>query len=414
MTINEPKESLSIENILKLGLTKEEFEEFSNDKPNEVMDYVDINPEMVVARIKHDCKLLNIEQFKEFAAKKGQYLIMRMVNFIQLLDKDRVEPTPFFKKYYRSYKGEDLNNKSVLCWVYNAGIGDMLFQQAIIRHLKIKYPRMHFTFAVPQQYIEFIKSWGIIDRVIPNVFEVSHFMNADYHLNFEFVIRSKRGFEENVYKCFADRAFLKIGFHDAYPSIPTLPEAKLYWKNILKKKNINNFIICQFTSANKMRNPRPKFRGDILNKLIKEGYKIVFVDHPSKNEDINKLIKHSKNPKQCFNFTNKSDTLVTSAALMSMADLVLSVDTGAIHMAAALGIPAYGIYGPFNGYIRLATYPNCKWIDPIGLDCIPCLEHDLEACDNHSQGYPKCYDLLDQDKIIKEIKVLLPSTNEGG
>lgn len=403
------KESLDVNTILKLGLKREEFQDFSKPKPSMPEDYIKINPEMVVAKVKENAIFLNLENVPRFPAKKGEYYLLRMVNFIQLYDKERVEPTPFFKKYYKPYTGEDLNNKSLFVYVYGAGIGDMLFQQAILRNFKIKYPRVFITFAVPINHMEFVKSWNTVDRVVPNITKVNHFLNADYHLNFEFVIRSKKGFEDNVYWNFSKRASIKnFGKCEAYPQIPVNPEYKRYWINILEKKKIkDNFIILNFNSGNLMRIPRFQTQLNILNKLLeKTNYNIVFIDEPKQYQEINKLIKHCSNSKQCYNFCKKSENIISSISLTSLSNLVISVDTGLAHIAAAVGIPLYGIYGPFHGAIRVSTYPNTKWIDS-DLDCAPCLEHDLAECKNSYKGHPICYDKYDTDFIVKEALSLI-------
>ena len=402
-------EKLDISIIAKLGLTRDEFQEFSKAKPNDPESYIEVNPEMVIAKIKHDAILLNMEKVEKFPVKKGEYYMMRMINFIQLYNKDRVEPTPFFKKYYNTYRGEDLNNKCLFVWVYGAGIGDMLFQQAILRDLKIKYPRVFITFAVPTNHIEFVKSWGTVDRVVSNITPVSHFLNADYHLNFEFVIRSKKGFEENVYLNFAKRASIKnFSKPNAVPQISVNPEYRRHWIKELEKRKIKKSIILNFNSGNPMRIPRPKFRQDFLNELLDKfkDYHIIFIDSKDKVPEINKLIKHSINPKRCFNASNRSDNLISSTSLVSLSDCVISVDTGLTHIAAAVGVPLYGIYGPFPANIRISTYPNTKWIES-NLECAPCMEHDLTDCSNSKGGYPLCYDQYNMDEMVNEIKELL-------
>ena len=400
-------EKLDVDTINKLGLSRDEFRAFSGPKPNEPQEYIEVMPEMVVAKIKHDATLLNMEKVDRFPVKKGEYYLMRMINFIQLYNKDRVEPTHFFKKYYKSYKGENLNNKCLFVWVYQSGFGDLLFQQAILRDLKRKYPRVFITFAVPTHQMQFVQSWGTVDRVVSNITSVNHFLNADYHLNFEFVIRAKKGFEENVDRNFATRASIKdFSKGDAHPQIPVNPEYRRFWIKELDKRKIKDFIILNYNSGNPMRIPRPKFRIGLLNKLIDQDYNIVFIDSLDKYEEIRKLIRSSKNPKKCFNFIKKSDSIVSSTSLVSLAKCVVSVDTGLAHIATAVGTPLYGIYGPFHGYIRVSTYPDCKWVDS-DLECAPCLEHDLENCTNSKNGYPLCYDKYDQDKMVEEIKTLI-------
>jgi ADP-heptose:LPS heptosyltransferase len=417
---NKIKDNLNIEAINRLGLTREEFQDFSIKDLTKLSpeEHIEVMPQMVVAKIKYDATLLNLEDVDRLPVKKGEYYLMRMFSFIQLYNKDRVLPTPFFKKYYNTYRGEDLNNKSLFVYVYKAGIGDLLFQQAILRILKIKYPRVFITFAVPTKHIEYIKSWNTADRVVSNITEVKHFINADYHLNFEFIVKTTQGYEENVYRNFAKRASLSDPLDtlsSLFPQVPANPEYRRQWIELFNKKKIqkDNFIIVNFNSNNPMRIPRPKFRKQFLNHLIKNfpAKDIIFIDTKDKliQEDINKLIKPYNN---IYNLSKYSDNLISSTALISLSKLVISVDTGIIHMAASVGIKTYGIYGPFPAKIRINTYPNCDWIEANHLECVPCCEHDLISCENNKGGYPICYDELDQDVMITKIKKLLNKDNQ--
>ena len=62
----------------------------------------------------------------------------------------------------------------------------------------------------------------------------------------------------------------------------------------------------------------------------------------------------------------------------------------------------YGIYGPFPGFARLETYPGSKWTDA-KLDCAPCYMHGHKPCQNNAGGYPKCFDQINIDLLVKDI-----------
>lgn len=158
-----------------------------------------------------------------------------------------------------------------------------------------------------------------------------------------------------------------------------------------------------------MRIPRFQTQLNILNSLLekKPDINIVFIDEQDQYQIINKLIKHCKVPKRCYNFCKLSDSIISSVALVSLSKLVISVDTGVIHIAAAVGIPIFGLYGPFPASIRISTYPNCEWVDDSGLDCNGCMEHDLAECKNSYKGHPVCYDQYDTDVIVKEALTLI-------
>lgn len=64
-------------------------------------------------------------------------------------------------------------------------------------------------------------------------------------------------------------------------------------------------------------------------------------------------------------------TLKQTAALLKRCDLVISGDTGPLHLAVAMGTPVIGIYGAADPD-RTGPYGNQKWIVRKDLPCSPC------------------------------------------
>jgi len=42
---------------------------------------------------------------------------------------------------------------------------------------------------------------------------------------------------------------------------------------------------------------------------------------------------------------------------------VIGIDSGPAHIAGALGVPVFGLFGPTNPELRIAGYPNATWIE---------------------------------------------------
>jgi ADP-heptose:LPS heptosyltransferase len=383
-------EYLSVEVINRLGLTIEEFKLMSLKKPNNMGEYINLPSEVVVAKVEKDLEILNLESIENFPVKKDTYLFLRMSNFIKLFNKGHILPTSIFKQVYKPYTGQDLNNKHLLVWVFNAGIGDIVFQLTVLRLLKIKFPRLYITYAVPKDYIEFIKSINIVDNVIINIFEAKLLLTSDYHLHFEGLIRSGLGEHTNIYKLLAERVYLNNTLEELYPQFPPNPIYRKVWEIELKNRNIDEFIIINFNSNNPMRGASSNFKNKLLDKF-KEKI-IVFIDHPRNSYNIDKLIKGRDN---CYNFSDLSKNLIQSVSLLSLAKLVISVDTGLIHLAAAVGTPTFGIYGPFPGELRVLSYPNSKFINGLCRLNKSCMEHDKFKCDYWNIDGPECYDNID-------------------
>ena len=117
-----------------------------------------------------------------------------------------------------------------------------------------------------------------------------------------------------------------------------------------------------------------------------------------------------KNKEKVYNFAKYSDEISDTISITSCARMIVSVDSALPHIAASLGIPIYGIFGPFPGEVRLSTYPNCKWYNTL-YKCAPCFKHGMNVCRNSSNGYPLCFDDMDINLIVNEIKEMYNDKN---
>lgn len=98
-------------------------------------------------------------------------------------------------------------------------------------------------------------------------------------------------------------------------------------------------------------------------------------------------------------------SLPTLAAWLAAADLVVSNDTGPLHMAAALSTPVVGIYGPSLPQI------NGPWgtvhravIPPV--PCAPCLQGK-----NCTRGVGSCLAALSVDKVFEACRGVLEESH---
>lgn len=84
-------------------------------------------------------------------------------------------------------------------------------------------------------------------------------------------------------------------------------------------------------------------------------------------------------------------------ALLSLCRLIIGVDTAALHIAAAVGTPTVGIFGPSN--------PDC-WASPgkqhrivqNNMNCLPCLR---KGCENSESS--RCLDTLPFRDVLKKV-----------
>lgn len=82
-------------------------------------------------------------------------------------------------------------------------------------------------------------------------------------------------------------------------------------------------------------------------------------------EDIQSAMKHEA-------MLPPSTSIRELGALLKMCDYMISNDAGPMHIAAAVGTPTLGIFGPTNPHLQGPWSDNSAWVRLEGLDCLAC------------------------------------------
>ena len=98
---------------------------------------------------------------------------------------------------------------------------------------------------------------------------------------------------------------------------------------------------------------------------------------------------------------SQDDVMVTAAAY-SLCACIVSGCSGSVHLAAAVGAPVVGLYGPTNPGFTGPHAAKCR-IVRAGLRCSPCYRLGFgRGC-----GNPVCMSLLDVDRVEREVLLAL-------
>jgi len=119
-----------------------------------------------------------------------------------------------------------------------------------------------------------------------------------------------------------------------------------------------------------------------------------------------------KNKDSVFNYAGISKSLDYTIAMASLSELCVSTDSALIHIGASLGKKVFGLYAPFEGYLRMNTYPKDKtdWIEPDVYPCgKPCHLHGHLPCKYAVNGISSCYNNINMEKCFEKIERLLKS-----
>ncbi len=100
---------------------------------------------------------------------------------------------------------------------------------------------------------------------------------------------------------------------------------------------------------------------------------------------------------RAINFAGKT-TLTELAALFEKAALVISTDTGPMHLAAAMGTPVVALFGPTAPW-RTGPYGRGHQIITAELECSPCFKRRCETTD--------CMYQISVDQVLNGVQKIL-------
>ena len=89
-------------------------------------------------------------------------------------------------------------------------------------------------------------------------------------------------------------------------------------------------------------------------------------------------------------------------AVLSLAELVISNDSGPMHIAAALGKPLVAIFGPTNP-ARTGPYSQSARVVQVPLPCVPCYRHECPLLHHN------CMVQLEVEPVIQAVRALTPA-----
>jgi heptosyltransferase-2 len=131
---------------------------------------------------------------------------------------------------------------------------------------------------------------------------------------------------------------------------------------------------------------------ELADRFIDAGMEVVLVGSPRETEVSNEV--SARTTRKPIVLTGKT-TVAEVVALISVADLLVTNDTGPAHIGAALGTPTLVIFGPTN---PLTTYPRSVRAELIRQppDCAPCMLRDCPI--DH-----RCMTTISVDEVFRRV-----------
>jgi ADP-heptose:LPS heptosyltransferase len=355
---------------------------------------------------------VNFEKNKEYVFPLQIFMSSRTHNGKTVfIPSDRSFPSRF-----RPYRGQNLDNSSLLVWRFG-GLGDLIFTQPLIKYLKATYPTCKICFATAPKNIDLLRCWprGLLDTGAAQPFQAQLLDDYDFHLTFEGAIeRCKEAQTTNCYDIFQRVANVKFNMQDYYPELAVFTQIQDKIRPFIPP----NTVAVQLRSSSPLRTYPLDKAADLVNALGDAGFVAGIIDSRDSTFGIQDMImdRGVKDPSKFLNLSLLSATIPHCVAALDLCVGSIAVDSAIVHMSAALEKPVLGLYGAFTGDIRMKYYKNADWMEPEeGWNACskrPCFSHGESsvACPYiQNEAYPGCLSSMAPEAIVERFRKVLRS-----
>ena len=155
--------------------------------------------------------------------------------------------------------------------------------------------------------------------------------------------------------------------------------------------------------------PAAKWARLIRKLAAARGGRVLMVGGPGET-DWNAEIERLAGPENCLNLTGKTSMPELMEAIRPL-KVFVSNDSGPMHIAAALGVPAVGIFGPTTRELGFFPYGPGNSVIETPLACRPCALHGSKKC---PRGHFLCMGLLTVEEVFNAAQERLGPPAGGG
>lgn len=183
----------------------------------------------------------------------------------------------------------------------------------------------------------------------------------------------------------------------AFPKNSSLPE-QLPWPKLITKKSNHKkdqkiLALCPGAEYGPAKRWPAKHFATIAKQKLKDGWQVMLFGGP-KDESITQEIQSLTNNK-CTDMAGKT-SLTEAIDLLAEATVVISNDTGLMHIAAALDKPLIVIYGSSSPGFTPPLSNRAKILS-LQLECSPCFERECPL------GHLKCLNNLTPEVVLNSL-----------
>jgi len=256
----------------------------------------------------------------------------------------------------------------------SGGLGDVLFMEPAIRKLKAQYPKRKITLHAPPMYEDLYRFIGF-DGFEVNTTGKREGQGIDLH----WAVENHPGwYSLDRVSMWEDILGVPIGDEPVAMTVP--PEKSLLRPDPGFDKPTLAFLPFAAITGIAGRS-LPGAQITRLIEALSEQYTVVLLHH----EELPQLVKRTK--AVCFEKT----TLLEFMATLADCSKCLSVDTGGLYVAAALGVPSVGLYEHVPPWLRAKRFSHIYSLYLRRPTC-GCLQHHPCTCPEKGEAPCKFFD----------------------
>jgi len=306
-------------------------------------------------------------------------------------------PAPLQLKAFARAKDGD----SLLVVRQYGGFGDILMQTMIWPNLRRQFPTSKITYSVPMQFHDLLEGNPYLDEVVN--LHTSNKRRFDHQGDISRIC----GVMENLTRpCMAHRSDI-WGEHlgvvmETHEGFYLVKHDERAWaKSYLAALRPRPIVALAPYSADKRKDLPKDTVQSLIDRLVLDVGAEVLVLHRQPTTFKRAHSIHELN----FRWLG---------ALLSELDLLISVDTGTLHMGAILKRPVLALYGSEDGRVFTKYYPTVRLIQAFTLACQPCW-YQTPCLDGepHNSRPGDCMMDLTADQLAQESALMLQETRHG-
>jgi heptosyltransferase-2 len=200
--------------------------------------------------------------------------------------------------------------------------------------------------------------------------------------------------------------FVALAYPGDYDGIPEIPIPELQVDGVgaasamdalgLERGRAPLLALCPGAEYGPAKRWPEQYYGELAGEMIGQGWS-VWLFGSEKDRAVCKEVNRAA-AGRCVDLSGRT-SLAQAVDLMSLADTVVSNDSGLMHVAAALNRPLVALYGSSDPGFTPPLNPRSRVLS-LGLDCSPCFKRECP------EGHLKCLTELKVEQVARMVREL--------